>query len=164
MLQNLIYFSAFYWVLKSLFLEKPFSFYQFLFLNSVKNSPSHLSLSANPGPPVGASLLVEPDQRATRGRLVKYVRKGPHRVVVAMATLRGSSHTYMSRSQARLSFFSDEWSMWILVFSHVKNVWDWRIQNYSLRPILFFANTNVSITKMCLDTSILAKSIMDQME
>jgi hypothetical protein len=31
---------------------------------------------------------------------------------------------------------------------------------YSLRPILLFANTNVSIIKMCLDTSVLAKSIM----
>jgi hypothetical protein len=31
---------------------------------------------------------------------------------------------------------------------------------YSLWPILLFANTDVSITKMCLDTSILAKSIM----
>jgi hypothetical protein len=35
---------------------------------------------------------------------------------------------------------------------------------YSLRPILLFANTDVSITKMCLDTSILAKSIMDRRE
>jgi hypothetical protein len=35
---------------------------------------------------------------------------------------------------------------------------------YSLRPILFFANADVSITKMCLDTSILSKSIMDQGE
>jgi hypothetical protein len=34
--------------------------------------------------------------------------------------------------------------------------------NYSLRPILLFANTDVSITKTCLDTSILAKSIMDR--
>jgi hypothetical protein len=33
---------------------------------------------------------------------------------------------------------------------------------YSLRPILLFANTVVSTTKMCLDTSTLAKSIMGQ--
>jgi hypothetical protein len=31
---------------------------------------------------------------------------------------------------------------------------------YSLRPILLFANTDVSTTKMCLHTSTLAKSIM----
>jgi hypothetical protein len=31
---------------------------------------------------------------------------------------------------------------------------------YSLRPILLFANTDISITKICLDTSVLAKSIM----
>jgi hypothetical protein len=36
--------------------------------------------------------------------------------------------------------------------------------NYSLRSILLFTNTNVSNTKMCLDISILAKSIMDRME
>jgi hypothetical protein len=35
---------------------------------------------------------------------------------------------------------------------------------YSLRPILLFANTDISTTKMCLDTSILAKSIMDRRE
>jgi hypothetical protein len=35
---------------------------------------------------------------------------------------------------------------------------------YSLRPILLFANTDVSTTKMCLDTSILAKSIMGRRE
>jgi hypothetical protein len=35
---------------------------------------------------------------------------------------------------------------------------------YSIRPILLFANTDVSITKMCLVTSILAKSIMDRRE
>jgi hypothetical protein len=35
---------------------------------------------------------------------------------------------------------------------------------YSLRPILLFTNMNVFITKMCLDTSVLAKSIMDQRE
>jgi hypothetical protein len=34
------------------------------------------------------------------------------------------------------------------------------IEWYSLRPILLFDNTDVSTTKMCLDTSILAKSIM----
>jgi hypothetical protein len=33
-----------------------------------------------------------------------------------------------------------------------------------LRPILLFANTDVSTTKMCLDTSILAKSIMGRRE
>jgi hypothetical protein len=32
--------------------------------------------------------------------------------------------------------------------------------NYSLRPIILFANTDISITKMYLDTSTLAKSIM----
>jgi hypothetical protein len=31
---------------------------------------------------------------------------------------------------------------------------------YSLRPILLFAYTDASITKICLDTSRLAKSIM----
>jgi hypothetical protein len=35
---------------------------------------------------------------------------------------------------------------------------------YSLRPILLFANTDVSITGIYLDTSILAKSIMDRRE
>jgi hypothetical protein len=35
---------------------------------------------------------------------------------------------------------------------------------YSLRSILLFANTDVSTTKICLDTSILAKSIMDRRE
>jgi hypothetical protein len=35
---------------------------------------------------------------------------------------------------------------------------------YSLRLILLFANTDVSITKMCLDTSTLAKSIMGRRE
>jgi hypothetical protein len=35
---------------------------------------------------------------------------------------------------------------------------------YSLRPILLFHNTDVSTTKICLDTSILAKSIMDRRE
>jgi hypothetical protein len=35
---------------------------------------------------------------------------------------------------------------------------------YSLRPILLFANMDVSTTKMCLDTSIWAKSIMDRRE
>jgi hypothetical protein len=38
------------------------------------------------------------------------------------------------------------------------------MQFYSLRPILLFANTDVSTTKMCLDTSILAKSIMGRRE
>jgi hypothetical protein len=40
----------------------------------------------------------------------------------------------------------------------------WKIICYSLRPILLFTNTDVSITKMCLDTSILAKSIMGRRE
>jgi hypothetical protein len=35
---------------------------------------------------------------------------------------------------------------------------------YSLRSILLFVNTDVSTTKMCLDTSILAKSIMGRRE
>jgi len=35
---------------------------------------------------------------------------------------------------------------------------------YSLRPILHFANTDVSITKMCLDSTILVKSIMSRRE
>jgi hypothetical protein len=35
---------------------------------------------------------------------------------------------------------------------------------YSLRPILLFANMDVSITKMCQDTSILTKSIIDWRE
>jgi hypothetical protein len=35
---------------------------------------------------------------------------------------------------------------------------------YSLRPILLFANTDVSTTKMCLDTSILVKSNMGRRE
>jgi hypothetical protein len=35
-------------------------------------------------------------------------------------------------------------------------------KNYSLRPILLSANTNVSITKICLDRSIVAKSNMDR--
>jgi hypothetical protein len=38
------------------------------------------------------------------------------------------------------------------------------IAYYSLRPILLFTNTDVSATKMCLDTSTLAKSIMDRRE
>jgi hypothetical protein len=32
---------------------------------------------------------------------------------------------------------------------------------YSLQPILLFTNMDVSTTKMCLDTSILAKSYKD---
>jgi hypothetical protein len=32
---------------------------------------------------------------------------------------------------------------------------------YCLRPILFFANTDISTIKMCLDTSILAKRVTD---
>jgi hypothetical protein len=35
---------------------------------------------------------------------------------------------------------------------------------YSLRLILLFANADVSMTKMCLDTSTLAKSIMGRRE
>jgi hypothetical protein len=35
---------------------------------------------------------------------------------------------------------------------------------YSLQPILLFANMDVSITKMCLDTSILTKIIIGQRE
>jgi hypothetical protein len=35
---------------------------------------------------------------------------------------------------------------------------------YSLRPILLFANMDVPTTKMCPDTSTLAKSIMDRRE
>jgi hypothetical protein len=35
---------------------------------------------------------------------------------------------------------------------------------YSLRPILLFANTDVCTTKMYLDTSILAKSIIGRRE
>jgi hypothetical protein len=38
------------------------------------------------------------------------------------------------------------------------------IISYSLRPILLFTNTDVSITKICLDTSILTKSIMGRRE
>jgi hypothetical protein len=37
-------------------------------------------------------------------------------------------------------------------------------KNYSLRPILLFANTDASATKMCLNTSTLAKSIMGRRE
>jgi hypothetical protein len=33
---------------------------------------------------------------------------------------------------------------------------------YSLRPIIFFPNMDVSTTKMCLDTFILVKSIIDR--
>jgi hypothetical protein len=41
----------------------------------------------------------------------------------------------------------------------------WHPQHlYSLRPIILFANTDVSITKMCLDTSTFAKSIMGRRE
>jgi hypothetical protein len=36
--------------------------------------------------------------------------------------------------------------------------------SYSLRPILPFANMDVSITKMCLDTSIFVKGNMDRRE
>jgi hypothetical protein len=35
---------------------------------------------------------------------------------------------------------------------------------YSLGSILLFANTNISTTKICLDTSILAKSNMGRRE
>jgi hypothetical protein len=37
-------------------------------------------------------------------------------------------------------------------------------QIYSLRSIILFANTDVSITKMCLDTTVLAKSNMGRRE
>jgi hypothetical protein len=47
--------------LKSLFLEKPFSFYQILFFKPwLKNLSPHLSLTANPGPPVGLGPPVGP--------------------------------------------------------------------------------------------------------
>jgi hypothetical protein len=36
--------------------------------------------------------------------------------------------------------------------------------NYSLRPILLFANTDASIIKICLDTSILTKSNINRRE
>jgi hypothetical protein len=36
--------------------------------------------------------------------------------------------------------------------------------SYSLRPIILFANMDVSITRMCLDTSVLTKSIMGRRE
>jgi hypothetical protein len=39
-----------------------------------------------------------------------------------------------------------------------------RVFYYSLRPILIFANTDISITKIYLDTSILEKSIMGRRE
>jgi hypothetical protein len=42
----------------------------------------------------------------------------------------------------------------------VKNI---RI-NYSLRSILLFVNMDICTTKMCLDTSTLAKSIMGRRE
>jgi hypothetical protein len=35
---------------------------------------------------------------------------------------------------------------------------------YSLRPILLFVSTDISTIKICLDTSMLAKSIMDPRE
>jgi hypothetical protein len=41
---------------------------------------------------------------------------------------------------------------------------EWEKFLYSLRPILLFANADVSTTKLCLDTSILAKSIMGRRE
>jgi hypothetical protein len=46
---------------------------------------------------------------------------------------------------------------WILVTYLYEN-------KYSLRPIILFTNTDVSIIKMCLDTSILVKSIMGRRE
>jgi hypothetical protein len=51
--------------------------------------------------------------------------------------------------------FARQEFVWLLSFG-------FRIEEfiYSLRPILLFANTDVSITKMCLDTSILAKNNM----
>jgi hypothetical protein len=48
--------------------------------------------------------------------------------------------------------------------SYLRNLLIYAETLYSLRPILLFANTDVSITKMCLDTSILAKSNMDRRE
>jgi hypothetical protein len=44
------------------------------------------------------------------------------------------------------------------VFSSQKKI------HYSLRSILLFYNMDVSIIKICLDTPILAKSIMDRKE
>jgi uncharacterized membrane protein YidH (DUF202 family) len=38
------------------------------------------------------------------------------------------------------------------------------LMHYSLRPILLFANTDVSIIKICLDISTLVKSIMGRRE
>jgi hypothetical protein len=53
-------------------------------------------------------------------------------------------------------FFSS--NFWQMVMMHQKTTpWFYK---YSLRPILLFVNTDVSIIRMCLDTSVLAKSIM----
>jgi hypothetical protein len=83
MLQKSNLFFYFYWVLKSLFLEKPFSFYQFLFLNSVKNSPSHLSL-CQPWPTYWArpTYRRQPTSRARpAARSVRLVASSPRSLV-----------------------------------------------------------------------------------
>jgi hypothetical protein len=60
----------------------------------------------------------------------------------------------------RTSYKGDLMCNFILV--RIKSIFfkkKWRII-YSLRPILLFANMDVSTTKMCLDTSTLMKSII----
>jgi hypothetical protein len=59
----------------------------------------------------------------------------------------------------------DSWRMHIFVYQKCayKEIASCK-KLYFLRLILLFANTDVSTTKMCLDISILAKSIMSQRE
>jgi hypothetical protein len=66
-----------------------------------------------------------------------------------------------------VSTYLDTYVWLFIMYIHV-NLYKVEITNlkwrYSLRPILLFTNADVSITKMCLDTSILAKSIMGRRE
>jgi hypothetical protein len=50
--------------------------------------------------------------------------------------------------------------IWQQINNHIRSTSKPKIltMTYYLRPILLFADTDISIMKMCLDTSILAKS------
>jgi hypothetical protein len=50
------------------------------------------------------------------------------------------------------------------LYENSESFWKSKMIKYSLRSILLFSNTDISTTKMCLDTSILAKSIMGRRE
>jgi hypothetical protein len=54
--------------------------------------------------------------------------------------------------------------LWRSKASLKRKIFCWLDSNYSLRPILLFANMDISSSKICLDTSILVKSNMGRRE